>query len=169
MLAPASILWHDGPMGKDRTRKRWRDRGHVGCSISAPWVQRALAMAATAALLAAMGAGAACAADTKAPDRRALYEQAVETAARIDAYETYCKTPKARRPISDRILAGAARRGVPSADVKALTAARDAAAAEKAGAFADQKPDCKNVDFLFEKYVLVQKLEEQTFAIMDSE
>lgn len=97
----------------------------------------------------------------------ALYAQAIETAAQIDAYETYCKTPKSKNKISDRILSGMGRRGGGKADLETLSAARDKILAEKTAAFAAEGADCKNVDFLFEKYVLVQKLEEQTFAIMD--
>lgn len=118
--------------------------------------------------LCAVLAGAPGTARAMSPERLALFSEAVETAAAIDAYESYCKTPRSRAKISDRILAGAQKRQATADQIRALTSARDSGAAERIKKFESDKPDCKNVDFLFEKYVLIQKLEDQTFAIMDA-
>lgn len=103
-------------------------------------------------------------------EKLGLFTKALETAGQIDAYETYCKTPKAKKgKLSDRILAGAEKHGAAPEEVRALTTARNNAAAEKLESFKAETADCKNVDFLFEKYVLLQKLGEQTSAIIDAE
>lgn len=103
-------------------------------------------------------------------EKLALFTEALETAGQIDAYETYCKTPKAKQgKLSDRILAGAEKHGAGPDEIKALTSARNKATTEKLDSFKAETADCKNVDFLFEKYVLLQKLGEQTSAIIDAE
>lgn len=96
-----------------------------------------------------------------------MFQEAVDTAAQIDAYEAYCKTAKAHRKISDQILEAATKRGVTAAVVTGLRSDRDKALAGKLAALKNEGADCKNVDFLFGKYVLVQKLDEQTAAIVD--
>ena len=103
-------------------------------------------------------------------EKLALFTDALETAGQIDAYEIYCKTPKAKKGrLSERILAGAKKHGATPEEINALTSTKDKAREEKLGLFKDEAADCKNVDFLFEKYVLLQKLGEQTSAIIDAE
>lgn len=103
-------------------------------------------------------------------EKLALFTDALETAGQVDAYETYCKTPKAEKDkLSDRILAGAKKHGATPEEIGTLTSARDKATTEKLESFKTETADCKNVDFLFEKYALLQKLGEQTSAIIGAE
>ncbi len=118
---------------------------------------------------AGMGGGASASGQESGPssEKVQMFHEAVDTAAQIDAYEAYCKTAKANHKISDQILEAATKRGVAAAAVAELRSGRDKGLADKLEALKSEGSDCKNVDFLFGKYVLVQKLDGQTAAIVD--
>lgn len=100
------------------------------------------------------------------PDRLSLFSDSAETAAELDAIDLYCKAEKPGH-YADQIVAGATRQGAGKSQEKSLHARIAKARAASARKHKSSKPDCKDVDFMFDKYALLDKLDRQIKVLVD--
>lgn len=116
------------------------------------------------ALLAAPGT--ALAQDAR---RQADFAQAVELGAKLDAYETYCAKDPAQKTgsIAAALLDGAKKENLPG--LETLEAAGLKSYAEQLGTLKSQGTDCKNVDLMFEKMMLLRSLDDVAARLVAKE
>ena len=86
-----------------------------------------------------------------------VFTQSVTLGAQLDAYETFCEEPP-MRPLAQRILATAAQKKASEPQILTLTDLANETYHATLQTLGTESPDCKDVDFMFEKYSLYQKL-----------
>ncbi|MCB9978425.1 MAG: hypothetical protein H6862_02310 [Rhodospirillales bacterium] len=100
------------------------------------------------------------------PDRLSLFSDSAETAAKLDAIDLYCKEEKPGL-YADQILTGAVRQGAGRAQKKDIKGRATKARTESTKKLKSAKPDCKDVEFMFDKYALLDKLDRQIKILIE--
>lgn len=100
------------------------------------------------------------------PERLRLFSDTVATAAQMDAIDAYCKEEKPGL-YADQIVTGAVRQGAGKAQKKELKARATKTRAESTKKLKSAKSDCKDVEFMFDKYALLDKLDRQIKVLVE--
>ncbi len=97
--------------------------------------------------------------------RFALYEETITVAGELDAYDTYCETEK-ESSLNTKVLLGAENETGSEAQLKSLRKTAKSAHDLKLERLELSSLPCNDIDFMFEKYSLFQKMNDLTARLL---